>query len=79
MAGAASTTSVYCRYMMSEYLRYNDNEELEKLVRTTSTRAPLSSISTGESIEAPSMKQTVDVIIDIQLHRYNGYNKRFDR
>ncbi|MCZ8488527.1 hypothetical protein O9992_18650 [Vibrio lentus] len=30
-------------YEMSEYLRYNDNEELKNLYTTTSTRALLSS------------------------------------
>ncbi|MCQ8868455.1 patatin-like phospholipase family protein [Vibrio splendidus] len=71
-------------YEMSEYLRYNDNEELKNLYDTQHAR-PIVIISVdastnpesgiGESIEAPSMKQTVDVITDIQLHRYNDTTK----
>lgn len=71
-------------YEMSEYLRYNDNEELKNLYYTQHAR-PIVIISVdastnpesgiGESIEAPSMKQTVDVITDIQLHRYNDTTK----
>ncbi|MEZ9242226.1 patatin-like phospholipase family protein [Vibrio splendidus] len=71
-------------YEMSEYLRYNDNEELKNLYDTQHAR-PIVIISVdastnpesgiGESIEAPSMKQTVDVITDIQLHCYNDTTK----
>ncbi|MFA0675710.1 patatin-like phospholipase family protein, partial [Vibrio sp. 10N.222.51.A6] len=71
-------------YEMSEYLRYNDNEELKNLydnqharpiviISVDASTTPESGI--GESIEAPSMKQTVDVITDIQLHRYNDTTK----
>lgn len=71
-------------YEMSEYLRYNESEELKNLYDNQHAR-PIVIISVdastnpesgiGESIEAPSMKQTVDVITDIQLHRYNDTTK----
>ncbi|MCX2757686.1 patatin-like phospholipase family protein [Vibrio sp. Sgm 22] len=71
-------------YEMSEYLRFNDKEELQSLHKNQSAR-PIVIISVDastspesgirKSIEAPSMKQTVDVITDIQLHRYNDTTK----
>lgn len=48
-------------YEMSEYLRYNDNEELKNLYDTQHAR--------------PIVIISVDVITDIQLHRYNDTTK----
>ncbi|WP_286298684.1 hypothetical protein [Vibrio apostichopi] len=71
-------------YEMSEYLRYNDKEKLQNLHKNQSVR-PIAIISVdastqpesgiGDSIDMPTVKQTVDVITDIQLHRYNDTTK----
>ncbi|MFA0016633.1 patatin-like phospholipase family protein [Vibrio lentus] len=71
-------------YEMSEYLRYNDKEKLKNLHKNQSVR-PIVIISVdastqpesgiGDSIDMPTVKQTVDVITDIQLHRYNDTTK----
>ncbi|MEZ9698375.1 patatin-like phospholipase family protein [Vibrio sp. 10N.261.46.E12] len=71
-------------YEMSEYLRFNDKEELQQLHKNQST-PPIVVISVdaatkpesgiGNSIKMPTVKQTVDVITDIQLHRYNDSTK----
>ena len=71
-------------YEMSEYLRYSGEVKLKELHKNQSVR-PIVIISVdaatkpesgiGSSIELPTVKQTVDVITDIQLHRYNDTTK----
>ncbi|PMM49030.1 patatin-like phospholipase family protein [Vibrio splendidus] len=71
-------------YEMSEYLRYNDKEKLKNLHKNQQVRpiviisvdaATMPESGIGNTIEMPTMKQTVDVITDIQLHRYNDTTK----
>ncbi|MEZ9395452.1 patatin-like phospholipase family protein [Vibrio splendidus] len=71
-------------YEIFEYLRYNDKEQLKSLHGNQNARpiviisvdaATMPESGIGRSFEAPSMKQTVDVITDIQLHRYNDTTK----